>query len=449
MTRLIITFLLLLGVVYGTQAQDKIIDQVVAVVGGNIILKSDIENMNLSRQAEGYTTEGDAKCEILEDFLVNKLLIAEAELDTLITVTPSQINQQMDYQMQNYIQQIGSERAVEEYFNMPIATIKANLQQSLRENLLSQQMRSKIVENVTVTPSEVRYNYRNLSNDEIPTIPEQYEYAQITIQPKIDLEEENRVKAILRDIKKQIEEGSMRFNSAVVRYSEDVASVRDGGELPYMGRAQLDPAYYTAASNLKGDKISNVVESAFGFHIIQLIDKEDSKVKTRHILIKPKISVEEKEVAYNRIDSLANLIRRDEITFEQAAQMFSYDKNTRNNGGIAINSYTMSSKFSIEEIDPDVSKVITKLNLNEVSAPFESINPENQKQVYKIIKLIDKAPAHKANLQEDYQILAEMYLAKKKEEALMDWIAERQSQTYIRIDRTYANCNFNFDNWIK
>lgn len=431
----------------GAQAQDKVIDQIVAVVGGNIILKSDIENMHINQQAQGITSDGDMKCEILEDFLINKLLVAEAELDTLITVTPSQVNQQMDGQLQMYMQHFGTESAVEAYFNKPIAAIKADMQEAIREQLLSQQMRSKIVENVTATPSEVRYNYRNLSKEEIPTIPAQYEYAQITIQPEVKQDEENRVKAKLREIKKRIENGSS-FAAMAVIYSEG-PSAKDGGVIGYSGRAQLDPAYASAAFNLKGDKVSNVVKSAFGFHIIQLVDKKGNKVNTRHILMKPKVSVEAKEEAYNRLDSLANLIRKDEIAFDQAAQMFSYDKNTRNNGGIAINTNTMSSKFSIEEVDGDVSKVITKMELNEISAPFETINMENQQQVYKIIKLMNKTEAHKANLQDDYQTLAEMYLAKKKEQVLKEWIAERQSQTYIRIDRTYANCNFNFDNWIK
>ncbi|SET89127.1 periplasmic chaperone for outer membrane proteins SurA [Draconibacterium orientale] len=447
MTRIFVTTMLMLAVLTGANAQDKVIDQIVAVVGGNVILKSDIETMNINQQAQGITSEGDMKCEILEDFLINKLLVAEAELDTLITVTPSQVNQQMDAQLQMYMQHFGTESAVETYFGKSIASIKADMQEAIREQILSQQMRSKIVENVTVTPSEVRYNYRNLSKDEIPTIPTQYEYAQITVEPKIELEEENRVKAKLREIKKRIENGSS-FAAMAVIYSEG-PSAKDGGVIGYSGRAQLDPAYATAAFNLKDDKVSNVVKSAFGYHIIQLVDKQGGKVNTRHILMKPKVSVDAKEEAYERLDSLANLIRKDEIAFDQAAQMFSYDKNTRNNGGIAINANTMSSKFSIEEVDPDVSKIITKMNINEISEPFETIDTKNQQQVYKIIKLLKKIDSHKANLQDDYQTLAELYLAKKKEQVLEEWIAERQSQTYIRIDRTYANCNFNFDNWIK
>lgn len=429
-------------------AQDKVVDQIVAVVGGNIILKSEIEQMHMNQQAQGITSDGDMKCEILENFLIDKLLVAEAEHDTLINVTPSQINQQMDGQMQMYISQLGSERAVEEYFKKPISTIKAEMQEPIRNNLLSQQMRTKIVENVTVTPSEVRYHYRNLKDEEIPVIPAQYEYAQITNQPKVSLEEQNRVKAQLREYKKRIEEGSS-FATLAVLYSEG-PSASNGGELPdYMGRAQLDPAYSAAAFNLKGDKVSNVVKSAFGYHIIQLIDRKGEKIKTRHILLKPKISVDAKEEAYNQLDSLANLIRKNDIEFEEAAVRFSYDKNTRNNGGIAINPNTMSSKFSVDELDPDASKIVTKMNLNEISKPFETVDPESQQSVYKIVKLTKKIESHKANLQNDYQKLADMYLAKKKEQVLQEWIATRQSETYIRIDDTYANCNFDFDNWIK
>ncbi len=431
-----------------TFAQDKIVDQIVAVVGGNIILKSDVEDMNINQQAQGITSDGDMKCEILENLLIDKLLIAEAELDTLIEVTDNEVNQQMDGQLQSYIQHFGSEKAVEAYFKKPIAYIRSQMQEGIRNQLFSSKMRNKIVQDVKVTPSEVRLNYRNLKDEEIPNIPTQYEYAQITMQPQVSMEEENRVKSRLREIKEQIEKGNTSFATMAVLYSEG-PSAKDGGEIGYLGRGQLDPAYAAVAFNLKGDRISNVVKSAFGYHIIQLVDKKGEKVNTRHILMKPKISVEAKEEAYNRMDSLANIIRKNEVPFEQAAMMISADKNTRNNGGMAINPNTMSSKFSVEELDPDVSKVLTKMNLNEISKPFETVDLETQQTVYKVVKLINKIDGHKANLQNDYQQLADMYLAKKKEQVLRDWIAERQKQTYIRIDETYANCNFKFDNWIK
>jgi peptidyl-prolyl cis-trans isomerase SurA len=430
-----------------TTAQDKVVDQIVAIVGGNIILKSEIERMNIEQQAQGVTTEGDMKCEILENFLVDKLLVAEAELDTLIEVTPSQVNQRMDQQLAMYVSYMGSEKAVEEYFKKSFVEIKSEMREGIRNQLLSQQMRDKIVKDVTITPSEVRYNFRNLKNEEIPTLPTQYEYAQITFQPTIDLEEDNRIKSKLRDIKKRIEDGSS-FATMAVLYSED-GSAKDGGVIGYLGRAELDPAYASAAFNLKDDKISNVVRSAFGYHIIQLVDKKGDKINTRHILIKPKVSVEAKESAQARLDSLANMIRNNEVSFEEAASVFSFDINSRNNAGMVVNPNTMSSKFAVEDLDPDVSKIITKMNINEVSAPFESIDRETQLPVFKIVKVLKKTDSHKANLQNDYQQLAEMYLAKKKETVFNEWIGKQQSETYIRIDATYANCNFNFESWIK
>ena len=295
MSRLLGTFLLLTFLVTGSQAQDKVIDQIVAIVGGNIILKSDVEQMTMEQQAQGITSEGDMKCEILEQFLINKLLVAEAEMDTLISVTPSQINQQMDGQMQMYLQHFGTESAVEKYFKKPIALIKSDMQEMIREQLLSQQMKAKIVENVTVTPSEVRHHYRNLDKEEIPTVPTQYEYAQITVQPKVDLEEENRVKSRLRELKRQIESGERSFQSMAIIYSEG-PSAKDGGVIGYSGRAQLDPAYATAAFNLKGDKVSNVVKSAFGYHIIQLVDKKGGKVNLLRVVGKFRLTWDDEDL---------------------------------------------------------------------------------------------------------------------------------------------------------
>jgi peptidyl-prolyl cis-trans isomerase SurA len=307
-------------------------------------------------------------------------------------------------------------------------------------------MQQKIVENVTVTPAEVRAHFRSLKKEEIPEIPDQYEYTQITIRPKIELDEENKVKSRLRDLKKRIENGSS-FAAMAVVYSEDPGA-SSGGDVPYSGRAELDPTYAAAAFNLKGDKISNVVRSEFGYHIIQLIDKKGEKIKTRHILMKPKVSTEALESASVRLDSLANIIRKNEISFDQAAMMYSFDQNTRNNGGLAINPYTMSSKFDVKQLDPDVSKVITSLRINEISDSFKSIDDKGQ-TIFKVIKLTNKTDKHFANLQNDYQQLAQVYLATKKEKTLKDWIAKQQSDTYIRIDNTYANCNFDFKNWIK
>jgi peptidyl-prolyl cis-trans isomerase SurA len=268
------------------------------------------------------------KCEILEDFLVEKLLLAEAQLDTTIEVTDSQLNQNLDQRMQYFVQHLGTEKAVEEYFQKPIVQIKADLEEVLRNQSMTSQMQGKIIDKVQVTPAEVRYYFRNLPQNEVPIIEPQVEYAQITLVPPIELEEENRIKARLREFKKRVEEGESTFATLAVLYSED-GSAANGGELGYTGRAQLDPAYASAAFNLKGDRVSNVVKSEFGYHIVQLVDRRGDQVNTRHIILKPKPAPEAMEQAQQRLDSLANFIRDEKMTFEEAALRYSFDKNRR------------------------------------------------------------------------------------------------------------------------
>jgi peptidyl-prolyl cis-trans isomerase SurA len=403
--------------------------------------------MYMQQQAQGIVSDGDMKCEILEDFLVEKLLLAEAQLDTTIEVTDSQLNQNLDQRMQYFVQHLGTEKAVEEYFQKPIVQIKADLEEVLRNQSMTSQMQGKIIDKVQVTPAEVRYYFRNLPQNEVPIIEPQVEYAQITLVPPIELEEENRIKARLREFKKRVEEGESTFATLAVLYSED-GSAANGGELGYTGRAQLDPAYASAAFNLKGDRVSNVVKSEFGYHIVQLVDRRGDQVNTRHIILKPKPAPEAMEQAQQRLDSLANFIRDEKMTFEEAALRYSFDKNSRNSGGKAINPETMSTRWKTEELDPDVSKVLDVLKINEISDPFKTID-DKQRTVYKVVRLISRTKQHRANLQEDYQMLSDHYQAKKQEEAMNKWISEQQAKTYIRIDNTYTNCNFKFEGWVK
>lgn len=430
------------------QAQDKVVDQIVAVVGKNIILKSDIEDQYLQQQAQGVTSDGDPKCEILENLMVEKLLLAEAELDTTITVTDNQINEQMNSQIQFYIQKLGSEKEVESYFKKPIIQLKADMEDVIRTHLMTQQMQQKILDKVTVTPAEVRFYFRNLPEKDIPQIDEQIEYAQIVVQPQISEAEEERVKATLRELKHRIESGEASFSAMAAMYSEDPGSARNGGELDYMGRASLDPAYAAAAFNLKGDKISNVVKSEFGYHIIQVMDRKGEMIKTRHILIRPKVSDTEMKKAYEQIDSIADFIRKGTFKFQDAALRFSYDKNSRNNGGVVINPNSGEAKWKLSELDPDVSKVIANMNINEVSKPFMTLD-ESQRQVYKIVKVVSKTPAHKANLRDDYVEISNQFLSKKKENTMDKWIRDKQIGTYVHIDDSYLNCNFKYGGWIK
>ena len=450
MIRKLIGLFILTGcIVYSnqTQAQDKVVDQIVAVVGKNIILKSDIEGMYQQQQAQGITTEGDMKCEILENLLVEKLLLAEAELDTTITVSDSQLNQNLEQRIQYFTSHLGSEKEVEAYFKKSIIDLKSDLQEVIKNQQMTQQMQTKIIDKVTVTPAEVRYHFKNLPPAEIPQIDAQIEYAQIVVQPIISIEEEDRIKSTLRELKRRIESGESSFAPLAVMYSED-GSARNGGELDYMGRGNLDPAYASAAFNLKGDKISNVVKSDFGYHIIQVIDRKGEQIKTRHIIMMPKASPKAMEKAFTQIDSIADFIRKGTFKFEDAALRYSYDKDSRNNGGVVINPQTGDSKWKLSELDPDVSKVITKMNINEISKPFKTLD-DKQRPVYKIVKLINKTSAHQANLRDDYVELSNIYMASKKEKTLDTWIREKQSGTYVHIDDTYLNCNFKYKGWMK
>jgi len=451
MLKNIVKFFLVTGFILGvsivSNAQDKVVDQIVAIVGSNPILKSDIEQQAMDAQAQGQTTEGDLKCEILEKLLEQKLLLAEADLDTNIVVTDNQINQNMDRRMKYFIENIGSEKEVEKYFKKSINQLKSEMSDMIKEQLKTEQMQTKITKNVTTTPAEVRTYFRQLPKDKIPMIGSQMEYEQITILPVITEQEDMEVKSKLREFKRRVEAGE-NFATLAVLYSEDPGSARNGGEMDYVGRAMLDPAFATEAFNLKVGAVSKVVRSEFGYHIIQLIDKRGEKIKVRHILIRPKVDPKELDKARSRMDSLVNFIQKKSISWEQAAYLYSSDKSTRNNGGLVTSQKSGSSKFQMEELDPDVSKLITGLKVGEISQPFLGLD-DKQRQVYKVIKLISRSNAHPANLQEDYQHLSEIFLDKKKEDTYRDWIAKQQAKTYIHVDDLYSNCNFKLKSWKK
>jgi peptidyl-prolyl cis-trans isomerase SurA len=427
-------------------AQDKNVDQIVAVIGSNIILKSDIEAVYLQNQAQGMTSDGDMKCEILENLLVEKLMVSEAEQDTLIIVTDNQINQQLDLRIQYFIQHLGSEKEVEIYFKKPIVQLKSELKDVIKNEILSSQMKNKIIENATTTPSEVRYFFKNINEDQKPTINAQYEYAQITYIPQADEKEENAIKEKLRDIKKRVENGE-NFSMFAVLYSE-CPSAKVGGDLGFFGKATMDPAFSAAAFALKPGQISNVVKSEAGYHIIQLTERMGDKVKCKHILLKPQVKIEDKEKLINSLDSLTVAIRKGTLKFDEAAFRYSMDKNSRNSGGLVINPQDMTSKFDASMLPPDVSKILTQLEINEISKPFFTTDDKGR-NIIQVVKLINKTEAHKANISEDYQIISDIFLEKKKNDIIQDWISKRQSKTYIRIDDTYLNCDFKFKNWIK
>ncbi len=429
-------------------AQKNVVDKIVAIVGEEIILKSDIENAYLQEQGQGLvSSSSDYKTELLEKQLIQKLLLAQAQIDS-ISVTEEQVESAVANRIEYFISNIGSQERLEAYFGKSLEEIKDDMRGPLRELLITEQMQQKIVEKIRITPSEVRNYFKRLPKDSLPEMPDRYELQQIVLRPRISDAEKERIRERLREYRDQILKGEKTFNTLAVLYSEDPGSATRGGELGYIPRNQLDPAFAEAAFNLKPGKISKIVESEFGFHIIQLIDRQGEKINVRHILLQPKIAEEEKEEALHRLDTIRQYINEDKMTFEEAAMYFSSDKQTRNNGGLVADPQTGESRIARANIPGEMAKEINNLKVGEVSMPFVT-HSERGLEEYKIVKIKEFYPRHRANLEDDWQNFELMLTNEKQMDKLEKWVKEKQANTYIHIDEEYRKGKFRYDGWIK
>ena len=439
--------------VYG---QDNIVDEVVWVVGNEAILKSEVEEARMSAIYEGRKFDRDPYCVIPEEIAVQKLFLHQAELDS-IEVSESEVIQRVDYMTNMYIANIGSREKMEEYFNKTSSQIRETLRENAREGLRVQKMQQELVGDVKVTPAEVRRYFKDVPQDSLPWIPDQVEVQIITQQPRIPQEEIERVKEELRDYTERINSGESSFSTLAILYSEDPGTARYGGEMPAYGRAELDPAFANVAFSLTDPtKISKVVESEYGFHIIQLIDKLGDKVKVRHILRKPKLAQADIDSTMARLDSIAEDLRKEKYTIEEAAPYLSDDKDSRNNRGIMTNvkydpsvgDQIRTSRFQLQELPAEVAKVVAGMNTGEVSAPFMMVNSKG-KEVCAIVKLKTHLKAHRASMSEDFQVLKDVVMQKLQEQKINEWIKEKQKSTYVRINEEWSNCEFEYPGWIK
>lgn len=429
-------------------AQKNVVDKIVAIVGEEIILKSDIENAYLQEQGQGLvSSSSDYKTELLEKQLIQKLLLAQAQIDS-ISVTEEQVENAVANRIEYFISNIGSQERLEAYFGKSLEEIKDDMRGPLRELLITEQMQQKIVEKIRITPSEVRSYFKRLPKDSLPEMPDRYELQQIVLRPRISDAEKERIRERLREYREQILKGEKTFNTLAVLYSEDPGSATRGGELGYIPRNQLDPAFAEAAFNLKPGKISKIVESEFGFHIIQLIDRQGEKINVRHILLQPKIAEEEKEEALLRLDTIRQYINENKMTFEEAAMYFSSDKQTRNNGGLVADPQTGESRIARANIPGEMAKEINNLKVGEVSMPFVT-HSERGLEEYKIVKVKEFYPRHRANLEDDWQNFELMLTNEKQMDKLEKWVKEKQANTYIHIDEEYRKGKFRYDGWIK
>lgn len=423
-----------------------IIDQIVAVVGANKILLSDIEQEALRMKMQGATSDDNSRCKILEEMLIHKMLLHHAKIDS-ITVSDYMVESEMDRRLKYFTSQVGSEAALEKYFNKNIYQIKDDLRELVRETQLTQQMRAKIVDKVNVTPDDVKRFFREIPKDSLPLIPEQYEYRQICIYPPASTDAKLMVREKLLELRERIIKGE-RFAPLAVAYSEDRASATKGGELGMRSREELVKAFADAAFNLKPGQVSNIVETEYGFHIIQLIEKRGDQVNVRHILMKPTFTSSMYLKAQNKLDSITTLIQNDSLTFIKAAQKFSEDKKTVMSGGLVINPQTGTSLFEKEHIQPAEFYTIKNLKTNTISEPFES-RDQHANVVFKVVMVTRIIPAHKANLDDDYAIIQQMAKGTKEQEKFMNWVKQKQNTTYIRIDSELKKCDFELNGWIK
>lgn len=441
-------FIGLLIISASLSAQDNVIDQVVWVVGDEAILKSEVEEARLNALYERRKIDGDPYCVIPEEIAIQKLFLNQAEIDS-IEVTDAEVLQRVDAQLNWTIQQIGSEEKMEEYFNKTKTQIKEKLRQNIRDGLIAQKMQQEIVGDIKVTPAEVRNFFNELPYDSIPYIPTTVEVQIITKEPKVPQKEIDDVKAKLRDFTDRINSGESSFTTLALLYSEDPGSRVRGGELGFMGRGQLLPEFANVAFNLQDTKkVSKIVETEYGYHIIQLIEKRGDRINCRHILLRPHVPAEAIDSALVGLDSIADNIRNAKYSFEQAAYYISDDKSTRLNNGLMPNPYDNTSKFEMQQLPQEIAREIDNLKVGEISDPFTMLDDKG-KEVCAIVKLKAKTEGHKATLSDDYQRVKALVTEKLGEQKIKDWIKEKLKTTYVRIDPEWRNCEFKYEGWIK
>ncbi|MGL5937970.1 MAG: peptidylprolyl isomerase [Phocaeicola sp.] len=432
-------------------AQDNVIDEVVWVVGDEAILKSDVESERLNAQYEGRKFEGDPYSIIPEQLAVQKLFLNQAVIDSL-EVSEQEVIQQVERRTAWLIDQIGSKEKLEEYYNKTSTQIREMLRENVRDGLIVQKMQQKIIGDIKITPAEVRRYFKDLSQDSIPFIPTQVEVQIITLQPKIPQEEIDRVKRTLREYTDRVNANEIAFSTLARMYSEDEGSRRRGGELGFMGKGELVPEYANVAFNLQDPtKVSKIVESEFGFHIIQLIEKRGDRLNSRHILMKPHVDDEDIEAALLRLDSIADDIRNQKFSFEEAATYISQDKDTRNNHGLMANPQTGTARFEMKDlaqVSQEIARAVEGMNIGELSKPFTMLNNKG-KEVCVIVKLKSRINGHKATITEDYQRLKSIVEEQRGQEKIEKWIKEKQQKTYVRINEKWRNYDFKYPGWVR
>ena len=435
----------------GTFAQkyDGVIDKTVALVGNSMILLSQIESEVRMMQFQGYVSDRDLRCEVLENMMVSKLFYTQAQLDSL-AVNPDMVEASLNERVDNILSERGGEAEVEKYFGKPLHVLREEWRDVFVEQNLAHEMQRQVAGKVSeVTPKEVQQYYRRTSKDSLPVIPTQYQYSQIVLYPNVE-RAAMAVRERLLEFRQRILDGE-KFSLLATLYSEDPGSAMKGGELGMASRTIFWPAFSDAAMALKEGQVSPIVETPDGFHLIQMIRKDGDMFNARHILLKPRYTAEDRDSAFIRLDSIRNVILADSITFQQGAWKFSEDTKSRTNGGLVANPNTGAPFFDVDNLKPADFKVLQNMKEGEISAPFESVDDEGRSgnTVYKIVRLEKIRPSHTATVEEDFNVLLDITTSNKAMEAIEKFIKEKQQTTYIVIDPMFQKCVFLRDGWVK
>ncbi len=432
----------------------NVIDEVAWIVGDNAIYKSEIEDEYAQMRSQGISPGGDPYCVIPEQIAVEKLYLHQGKLDT-IEAPISQLSSRVDMQMNYFVKGLGSREKVEEYFRKPWNSLRDEVLEKMKANYIKEQVQDNLTKNVKATPNDVKKYFAKLPADSIPYVPMQVEVQIIQLNPIIPKQEIEDVKARLRDFTDRVNKGEADFSTLAVFYSEDPGSAQKGGELGYATRATYVPEFANVAFNLNDPKkVSRIVETEFGYHIIQFIDRKGDEVNVRHILLRPKVSEKDLRDATMRLDSLRKEIAAGAIPFDYAVRMASQDKESKNNKGIMINSNQESerfgtTRFEMQDLPPEIAQRIEKMQPGDMSEPFIMTDQKKNQEVAVLVRLQARIPGHSANLAEDYNMLKHMYENATKERIIKDWVEQKIKDTYVHISDGWNNCDFHYDGWEK
>ncbi len=421
-----------------------LIDEVIASVGDNVILMSDVESQYVQYRIQGNIDKAGAiRCQILDNLLFQKLLLTQAQLDS-VEVTDQRVDSELDRRLRYYIAQFGSKEKFEEFYNKSILEIKEEFREIIRDQMLTEEVQGKIIMDVKVTPSEVKAFYNKIPTDSIPLINTEYQIGQIVRKPEISQKELDIARGKIKDIRDRISAGE-EFETLAVLYSEDPGSAKEGGYIGTIGRGDTYPEFEAAAFNLKKGEISDIIKSEAGYHIIQMIQRKGDYIDVNHILIRPQVNPYDLQDAYDYIDSIAKVIKNDTLTFQNAAKKYSDDPG-KINGGMMINPLTGSTWFSADELDPQVFFVIDKLEVGEISEAVKMMTEEGT-EAFRILYLKARTTPHRANLKDDYNKIQQWAQQEKESNALAKWVREKSAKTYVNIDEKYLQCSI-LNKWV-